>query len=137
MKSENRNSRVVQTSSGSSPQVWTSEGSSPEVKELKNPASNTTAGQAIKSDVGLGDFISRTYRFTGGGIMTTLIMTSVLSSVPGVTDSLVLPMIGGGFVLAIGSGFLVDYTKYQIHQEEGMFRGQKHEYLYSTNSPLL
>lgn len=106
------------------------------------PKPEPTAGEVIKQNLGLREFISKTYRWTGGGVVGSLTLANLLATVPEVSTSLVLPMLGGGFVLAMGSCFVVDYGKYTVHSVKKIIRERSNsnptevEFLYSNNTPF-
>jgi FtsH-binding integral membrane protein len=87
------------------------------------------------SEIGLKNFLSRVYLFTGGGIAASLGLSHVITSHNLLADLSVLPIIGGGLMLGLGGGLIVDKSKYQIHQKEHIISGEKYAYSYSTNSP--
>lgn len=107
------------------------------------PKPEPTAGEVINQNLGLREFISKTYRWTGGGIVGSLTLANLLAvAVPEISTNLALPMLGGGFVLAMGSCFVVDYGKYTVHSVKRMIRERSNsnptevEFLYSINTSI-
>ena len=86
------------------------------------------------SDIGLKNFLSQTYLFTGGGIASSLAISSLIAEF--ISVEMFMPMIGVGFTVSMAGGLIIDKSTYQIHQKEHLIKGEKYAYLYSTNSPI-
>jgi FtsH-binding integral membrane protein len=95
-----------------------------------------TAHDAVTKHDGLKKFLNKTYLYTGGGIVSTLGIGFVTSSLLFSPDgNLSLPTMIGGIVLGLGGAFGMGFTKYSINTEKYMDENNKTiEHYTSTNS---
>jgi FtsH-binding integral membrane protein len=86
----------------------------------------------ISDNEGLSQFIGNTYKYTGLGVVSTLGISQLLTMpsmthILGSPHEMILPMLGGGFLLSIASIFGIHSSKYEFKTDNGILK--------SVNSP--